>query len=457
MGAGKTTIGKKVARAAERAFVDLDEEIEKRHGPIARIFEERGEPEFRRIEEKLAAETLSNQEPCVVALGAGAASSGTTREQLRTRAFTVWIEVAVNRAWGRVRGGDRPLARDEGSFRRLFEERQTLYLETRDAAARDADDVLLQALEIVVRREALSDFSDRRLYLGDHGPVTLIADERVLELHPIELDAQVQRVPPGEQAKRLALVARLVEELDLDRSGTVVAFGGGCVTDLAGFVAATYLRGVRWIAVPTTLVGQVDAGIGGKTGVDLEKGKNLVGAFHYPAHVVADPDVLSTLPEREQKNGMAEVVKTGLLAGRPAWDLPEDEMVRSCAAFKAGICLSDPYEQTGRRSILNLGHTFAHGLEAASDYNLPHGEAVALGLLATLRLSGMETDVVDAVLQPKSVRVDAERAWIAMRHDKKARDGRIRLVLLEGPGKPVFPIELSDTEVRRELERLIAK
>ena len=149
---------------------------------------------------------------------------------------------------------------------------------------------------------------------------------------------------------------------------------------------------------------------------------------------------------------MAEVVKTGLLAGQPFWELPEEQMVRACAAFKAGVCLTDPFERRGRREILNLGHTFGHALEAASDYRLAHGEAVALGLTAALRLSGVQPP---DVLDPQPVRVDRERAWAALQRDKKARDGRIRLVLLEKVGKPVVR-EAEPVEVRKALDELIA-
>ena len=167
-----------------------------------------------------------------------------------------------------------------------------------------------------------------------------------------------------------------------------MAIGGGTTTDVAGFVAAAYLRGVPWIAVPTTLVGQVDAAIGGKTGVDLPEGKNLVGAFHWPERTIIDHELLATLPDVERRNGLAEVVKTGLLAGEQLWELSEPDLVRRCAAFKATVCLRDPRDD-GERAMLNLGHTFAHALEAASSYELAHGEAVALGLLAALRLSGL--------------------------------------------------------------------
>jgi shikimate kinase/3-dehydroquinate synthase len=454
MGAGKTTIGKKVARLTERPFFDLDEEIEKRHGPIPQLFEERGEPEFRRIEEEVAREFLRGHKLNVIALGGGAVMSEATRADLRRRAFTVCIDVDVDRAWARVRESDRPLARDHDAFRGLYEDRIALYDEIADGHADDAEGVLLCALHVTFTPGRLS----KPLALGKR-PIALFADEHVSRLHQLDLEglSSTHHIPSGEAAKRIEVIERLWTELRIGRDGMVVAFGGGTTTDAAGFVAATYLRGVPWTALPTTLVGQVDAAIGGKTGADLADGKNLVGAFHYPQTVLIDPSLLATLPERERRNGMAEVVKAGLLSGRPVWDLGEEEMVRACASYKAAICISDPYEETGRRSILNLGHTFAHALETASDYELGHGEAVALGLLAALRLSGMDTGVVEEVLRPEPARVDPDRAWAAMRRDKKSKAGKIRLVLLEGPGKPVFPVELPDEEVRRELERLTAK
>ena len=203
--------------------------------------------------------------------------------------------------------------------------------------------------------------------------------------------------------------------------------------------------------VPTTLTAQVDASIGGKTAIDLPEGKNLVGAFHWPLRTIIDPALLATLPERERKNGLAEVVKTGLLAGDPLWELPEPEMVRRSAAFKAAVCIRDPHDH-GERKMLNLGHTFAHALEAGARYGIPHGEAVALGLLAALRLSGLETDAVDEVLSPQPAHVDRDLAWEALQRDKKGG----RLVLLERPGEPRIDVELSPEQVRAELNRLIA-
>jgi shikimate kinase / 3-dehydroquinate synthase len=440
MGAGKSTIGRELAGRTRRSFVDTDEEIEKRHGPIPELFE-RGEPEFRNLEEGIVAEALAGPES-VIALGGGAVLSPRTRERLQARAFTVHLAVEVEDAWERVRGSDRPLAQSEDDFRRLHESRQGLYAETSSAVARSVDDVLLGALSIRVGnglRPALE------------GPAVVIADEHVLGLHQLEFAGTTHPVPAGEAAKTADVVERLVAELELGRDGTIVGFGGGSTTDVAGFVAATYLRGVDWVATPTTLIGQVDAAIGGKTGINVEGGKNLVGAFHFPEQVVIDPTFLATLPETERRNGMAEVVKTGLLAGEEVWALPEEEMIRACAVFKSAVVLSDPYEREGRRTILNLGHTFAHALETGSGYRVSHGEAVALGLLAALRLSGQPTDVVEEILRPQPVQADPDAAWAALKRDKK---GEGVFVLLEAPGLPVVTT-VSDRDARAALNALI--
>jgi 3-dehydroquinate synthetase/shikimate kinase len=464
MGAGKTTVGAEVARLLERPFIDVDDEIERVEGSIPAIFDERGEAAFRAIEEGMVVGALEASEPSVIALGGGALGSPASRAALPAHAFTVLLEVAVDEAWRRVAGGDRPLARDEEAFRRLYRERQPVYLEAADAVATDAHGVLLAAGGIHVEQGALGHLAE--LVPGE-GEVALIADERVLELHPPSLGDRLRltlTVPSGEQAKTLEVCRRLWDDLTLDRSGLIVALGGGTTTDVAGFVAATYLRGLAgWVPVPSTLVGQVDAAIGGKTGIDLEKGKNLVGAFNAPARVVIDPDLLASLPAVQRAEGMAEVVKTGLLMGRELWTQDDASMVRACAAFKAAVCLADPTEQ-GRRAILNLGHTFAHGLEAAGGYQGPtHGQAVALGLRAALALSERHLQLdasvraeVEHLLPVEPAAVDFEAAWRAMALDKKARAGRLRLVLLETPGRPLFPVELPVDEVRAALAALVA-
>jgi shikimate kinase/3-dehydroquinate synthase len=441
MGAGKSTLGPLLAERLGREFVSVDAIVEERAGaPVAELFETRGEPVFRELEEETARDVLARRPVAVVELGGGALSSERTLAALAEHAMTLHLETTADEAWERVASSDRPLARDPEAFRALYAERLSLYEEA-DGSTRDLDGAVLAAAGIR--------FGSHREARGD----ALVADSHVAELHDI---AATRTVPPGEAAKTVLEAERLWRALSLERSSTLVAVGGGSATDLVGFVAATYMRGIDWIAVPSTLVGQVDAAVGGKVGIDLPDGKNLVGAFHWPAQTILDTGLLDTLPDEQRRGGLAEVVKTGLLAGEPLWELDTIEQVRRCAAFKAAVCLRDPHDR-GERAQLNLGHTFAHALETASGYAVSHGQAVALGLVAALRLSGLGDEarsVVDT-LAPTPVDVDRDAAWAALQRDKKVIDGRVRLVLLEAPGRP-FVTEIAPARVREALDSLIA-
>jgi 3-dehydroquinate synthetase len=271
----------------------------------------------------------------------------------------------------------------------------------------------------------------------------VVADERVLALHPLPLDAPRLLLPGGEGVKTVATWQRVIDALvaeGLDRDGVVVAFGGGALLDVAGFAAATYLRGVRWVAVPTTLLAQVDAAYGGKTALDHPAAKNLIGAFHAPAEVLSDTDLLRTLPEREVRSGLAEVVKHAVI-GAPALlervgRNPPSSFVMEAAAVKLAIVRRDPRDQ-GERRLLNLGHTLGHAYERASGYSLSHGEAVALGLRAACRIAARhcgfrEGAAVEATLDrcglPSRGSLPFD-ALEALRHDKKRSGGRLRWVL----------------------------
>jgi shikimate kinase/3-dehydroquinate synthase len=450
MGAGKTTLAEAVAGRIGRRAVDADRLIEGRAQiSIGAFFAQRGEKEFRIAEASLVRETLRQSPAAVVALGGGAVKTPEVQTALRDRAFTVFVDVDVETAWARSKDTDRPNAQDEAHFRKLYADRQPLYRAAADAVANDADGVILAASGIHHELGALERLGE--LVPGD-GPVALVADSTVMGIYgPTAQTALGDRLqsthelPSGESAKQLHVIEKLWSELRLDRGGTVVALGGGALTDAAGLAAAMYLRGIPWVSVPTTLVGQVDAGIGGKTAIDIPQGKNLVGAFHWPARVVIDEALLETLPERERRQGEAERIKTELLAGRPL-------DVRATAAYKAALCLRDPHDRNVRQ-WLNLGHTFAHGLEAAADFDLPHGEAVALGLLAALRLSGRDTAPVTDALDPQPVKVDRERAWEALLRDKKRTGDEINLVLLGDDG-PYVEARSAD-EVRAALDTLI--
>ncbi len=468
MGAGKSTLGAGLAGVLARPLIDIDVEIEARGVPIAEIFRDSGEAHFRVLEEQAIAAALRSPEAAVISLGGGALGSAATRKLLHERAFTVLVEVEGDVAWARVAETDRPNARDEQQFLALYAERLPVYEAAADARVRDLDGAVLAAAGVHVGLGALADLGS--LVPGD-GPVALVSDPRVGGIHGAAAQlalgdrlVSTHELPAGEEAKTVAAVERLWGELRLDRKGTLVALGGGCTTDAAGFAAATHLRGIPWVSVPTSLVGQVDAGLGGKTALDLAGGKNLVGAFHWPARVVIDPALLETLPHTERTEGRAEVVKTGLLVGEPLWELPDPEQVRRCAAVKAGYCIRDPLDR-GPRAALNLGHTFAHALEAAGGYaELTHGRAVGLGLHAALRLSvdhaGLQPLVLKTLedaLPLEPVRVDRDRAWEALHRDKKVESGRVKLVLLEAPGRPLTGVELPDDAVRAALDGLIAK
>ncbi len=282
-------------------------------------------------------------------------------------------------------------------------------------------------------------------------------------------------IPDGEQYKTLQTVEQLYHDFvkaGLDRSGTVIALGGGVVGDTVGFAAATYLRGVRLVQIPTSLLAMVDSSVGGKVGVDLPEGKNLVGAFKQPDAVLIAPDVLETLPERERRCGMAEVIKHGLLADAgllsPAFLCSPDrvgELLRRAIQVKVDIVQADPYEQN-IRAHLNLGHTFAHAIEQVSGYRWLHGEAVAVGLLAATRLSyhlglcdesllHLVQDILAEVGLPIRLNgLHEENVYAAMATDKKWKGGHSRFVLLRKIGEPVIVEDVPRETVIAVLETL---
>jgi 3-dehydroquinate synthetase len=274
--------------------------------------------------------------------------------------------------------------------------------------------------------------------------VVCVADDRVVAHHGWPAEGARIPIEAKESNKNLKEWERLLDELvskHIDRDGLLLALGGGVTLDLAGFVAATYLRGIRWIALPTTLLAQVDAAHGGKTGVDHDTAKNLVGAFHPPEEVLADTDYLATLPDREVRGGLAEVVKHGILGAPDLLDKAGRDdparFVEEAARVKLEITARDPLEK-GERRLLDLGHTLGHALERASGYGLHHGEAVALGLrgacgIAEAHCGFSQGAVVVAALDrcglPAKTDVPHQAVRDALRHDKKRRGPDLRWVL----------------------------
>ena len=319
----------------------------------------------------------------------------------------------------------------------------------------------------LIERGALSRLPELCASVGLSGAAGLLCDARLLSLHGEKLLALRPSFgdplarPVNESRKTLAEVEAICEVLSargIQRDGFVVAVGGGVLTDLAGLAAALFLRGVPWVSVPTTLLAQVDAGLGGKTGANLRAGKNLVGAFHQPRLVVCDPDLLTTLPLRERWSGLAEVVKCALLEGGELLERCERDLEKAAAGdalalapliegavrLKARIVAGDEREG-GARAFLNLGHTVGHALEAATQYaHFTHGEGVALGLRGALAISPLpERERALALVRRLHVAADCkldadqrEAALQAMTRDKKARGGRVRFVLLDAIAAP---------------------
>ena len=422
MGAGKSTAVKALGAGA----VDVDAVIEQQLGrTVAQLFAQDGEAAFRETEERITLELLADPGVRVLALGGGAIGSARVRQALAA-SRVILLDVEADDAWRRVGGGDgrRPLAADERRFRDLYERRRPLYEALADVivpASRSAKlPSILEALEGLPEQGvrvlwAATDARDYPVYIGAGlvvdrrfwpatvpGRRVLVTDGNAAWLYADMFEPMAGRVAvmPGEQSKTVAHAEIVWSELvriGATRQDVIVALGGGVVGDLAGFCAATYQRGMRFVQVPTTLVAQVDSAYGGKTGVDLPEAKNYVGAFHQPAAVIADTATLQSLPAAELAAGYAEVVKTALIAGGDLWERvrrgaqPADsEVIARCALAKLRIVAQDERDG-GLRQVLNLGHTVAHAIETVTGYaRYRHGEAVGLGLLVALRLSGAD-------------------------------------------------------------------
>jgi shikimate kinase/3-dehydroquinate synthase len=301
-----------------------------------------------------------------------------------------------------------------------------------------------------------------------------VSDETVAALHgrTIGRTAATIVLPPGERSKTLACAERVWEQLlaaGMNRADHVAALGGGVIGDLAGFCAATYQRGVPVVHVPTTLTAQVDSAYGGKTGVDLPGAKNYVGVYHQPAGVLVDPDTLATLAPAELHAGWVEVLKTALIAGGPLWRSvssgaeADEATILACARTKLSIVARDERDG-GARQALNLGHTVGHGIEAATGYaRYRHGEAVGLGLLAALRLSGLADlrEEVRGLLAARSLPVRLEGATVdavleAIEHDKKRVGDTLPFVLLSAPGEVMIGCQLAPADVRGAVAELVS-
>lgn len=500
MGAGKTAAARTAAAEAGLEALDSDAALEQRLGhSIAREFELHGEAAFREREEQLVLELLDRAGPrSVVALGGGSVLSARVREALERHTVAL-LDVDVDTAWQRTHkpgaGSDdepRPLARDPQAFAALHAERRAVYERLADAFLPATREGVKAALD-QLRRLAAAPRGTRLVWAtsasGEYpvliGRGTLgglawplegrrfaVSDEHVAPLYASRVGdlSGLVEIPAGEQHKTLATAERVWRALidaGMTRADHVAAVGGGVVGDVAGFCAATYQRGVRVVHVPTTVVAQVDSAYGGKTGVDLPEAKNYIGAYHQPAAVVVDPSTLETLPAAEQAAGYAEVIKTALLSGGELWDRvaagagPDEDVILACARTKLAIVASDERD-AGRRQMLNLGHTVGHAIETVTGYGrYRHGEAVGLGLLVALRLSGQDAlrEQVGGLLAARGLPgtlegASAEDVVAATARDKKRLSGPTPFVLLEAPGRPLIGQQVDEAQLLSAVREL---
>ncbi|MDH4367675.1 MAG: 3-dehydroquinate synthase [Dehalococcoidia bacterium] len=559
-GTGKSLVAKEVARRLGWDFVDTDDEIVRQRGkPIAEIFREDGEGKFREMEREMIRKACLGGQT-VIAIGGGAIVDQQNYELLAKTGLIVCLEARPETIYERLfreassspetevrplLTADDPLER----IRQLKASRQPYYAKADWTVHTDGIGITEVAKEVIrasklVRRRAprndggrLRSHSDKDIScivetatqsypvfvryglldkLGEKmkqgglsGTAVIISDENVFPVYGSKVGEILEDagfavhsvvVAPGEETKSVDCAVKIYDflvEHRAERDDIIVALGGGMVGDLAGFVAATFLRGMPWVQVPTSLIAMVDASIGGKVGVNHPEGKNLIGAFYQPRLVLADPQTLTSLPQRELTSGWAEVIKHGLISDKEYFEFLESnanrlikldpelltQAIARSAAIKAEVVGQDEKEREGKRTILNYGHTIAHGLETAAQYRyFLHGEAVAIGMMGAAKLSerlGLLSSAAmerqEAVLHkfglPTSLRagaasqtrgkkrgnlkLTAARIIKAMELDKKMRGKAIRWVLLEDIGKAVIRSDVAREDVLAVLRELV--
>lgn len=524
MGTGKSAVGQAVAEKMGREFVDMDARIEAEFGkPISAIFAEEGEPIFRAAETQLA-QRLGAAENLVIATGGGALVNPHNRAALAEHGVLVCLTATVDEIVARLgESEDRPLLAGDDVTRKqrirdLLHTRRHAYaaiahqVETTGLAPDEVAEAVLAAYASdheapgMTRIPVTSPDGAYDLLVGEGllahagrllaarglqvGPVAVVSNpdifaaqgERLLaSLRAAGFSPVVHLAPTGEDFKTFATVGEMYATFaaaGMDRKCAVIALGGGVVGDMAGFAAATWLRGVPFVQCPTSLLAMVDASVGGKTGVDLPQGKNLVGAFKQPSAVIMDTSVLETLPAAEYRSGLGEVIKQGIIGAPELFAQLEaygptsmKHLVTDSVRVKVRLVQEDPFEK-GNRAWLNLGHTFGHAIEQASEYGLRHGECVAIGTVAAawmareIGLCSAETAeritrVITHLGLPTRVPSDLASAMNVasirayMGQDKKRVAGKIRFVLPRAIGDVVVVDSPGDAIVEAAIAHVL--
>lgn len=507
MGAGKTSLGVALATGLRRRFVDMDETISSRLGmSIPEVFSQMGEQAFRDIE-SAELKRLSRRKGLVVATGGGVVERPENRRLMRASGFVLHLDASLETCHAHLNPAQtagRPLWQDTPDLVTRYEKRQPAYADCDLSVCVDGktlQEALAEAMAGLLAEERYIALLDGREcpviatsrapellkeFVGDRR-MALFSDRNLARLH---LDRYRQAVPgavevlvsAGENSKSLRNAEKIYQALlqnHLERDEVLVALGGGVVTDLGAFVAATYKRGIDFVLCATSLVGCVDAAIGGKAAVNLAGAKNQVGCFTRPLAVLLDLVALATLPRRAILEGLVEAYKTGLVADPSLAGLVENnlaqlmrgevlglaQVVKLAAQAKTAV-VSQDFRESGKRRILNLGHTYGHALESHNRYRVGHGRAVAAGMRVAVELSrtrGLlrEADaermqiVLKKLAKGKMVWPSANEAWPVMLNDKKNVGGRVVFVLLSGPGQPVVINDLTPDELQATLNRVI--
>ena len=537
-GTGKSQVAREVARVLGWELADTDADIVRWEGKeIAEIFSEKGEGEFRRLEREALVRACASGGR-VVATGGGVLMYADNRRLLFDSGLVVGLEARPETIYQRLSTDgqgrspeERPMlagADPLGRIRNLKAERQPFYslaqwvVQTDDLSEEQVAAEVVRAWQILGGRMGSAGDGDPELAAvlthsrgscpirvgwglldrigeqfresGIDGPVYIITDDNVFPLYGRQVQRSLQRaeieahcfiIPAGEENKSFEMANAIYHWLAsrrAERRHTILAVGGGVVGDLAGFVAATYLRGMPFVQAPTSMAAMVDASIGGKTAVNLEEAKNLVGAFYQPQMVLADPHTLKTLGQRELSEGWAEAIKHGFIMDADLVSVFEDhsselmglepelstEVIRRSMAIKADVVSQDERETLGKRVLLNYGHTIGHAIEATTGYGeWMHGEGVSVGMMGAAELSrrmGMiDGDVVKRQgellrrfnLPLRAEGLDVEKIFSAMSLDKKSTGGAIRWVLLEEVGKATTSREVPAEQVREVVEGLL--